>query len=327
MIRVPVQARRTWSSTIAGNVYTGRPRTARSSDPAEDGHAERVDGGGAAVRIGAARRRLAAVCDAHAGLLALEPANRPGRGAGLIVAGASERGSVTTRRWPAMGPSTSASSRHHPVERWKADILDKHPLGAAPARLFRWLGGGAPDGAGLRQRRGPGRGRVLRGGGGGALRGPSRASGSPGRAPVSGTSRSRELPGYPADISRGSDGRIWRRSPRGNPMAEWIGAPPAVAHGGHPVARGLQPTPARTARVMSFDPMAPCRRPRVRRPRLPHGHGVRQHGGRRGWAAWSSPPWPTSILESQRVASGLRHPHERVVVGLTGDGVVFAAHS
>jgi sugar lactone lactonase YvrE len=70
-----------------------------------------------------------------------------------------------------------------------------------------------------------------------------------------------ELPGYPDNIARGSDGLIWVTiaSPR-DPLVETIRhrAPLAVRRMVTRIPEALQPKPKRTVRVMAFDDLGEC---------------------------------------------------------------------
>jgi sugar lactone lactonase YvrE len=64
-----------------------------------------------------------------------------------------------------------------------------------------------------------------------------------------------DLPGYPDNISLGSDGLVWVTiaSPR-NPLVEWVmQAPRQVRRAATALPERLQPAPPRTVRVMAFD--------------------------------------------------------------------------
>jgi sugar lactone lactonase YvrE len=64
-----------------------------------------------------------------------------------------------------------------------------------------------------------------------------------------------DLPGYPDNIARGSDGLIWVTiaSPR-DPLAEWIQRRPTLLRrAATRIPEALQPKPKRTVRVMAFD--------------------------------------------------------------------------
>ena len=188
----------------------------------------------------------------------------------------------------------SDSSLHYGIEQWKDDFVQHTRTG----RLLRRDPDGTVDGgarrAGVRQRRRPRRRRVLRRRGRVPAAAPSYASGWPARARGSATTSSRTCPGYPDNISRGSDGLIWvdGREPGRRPRRAARHGPDAAAQGGHPDPRGA-PAQARSGRsgcrptttTAGSCTTSTCRA-RARR-RLPHGH--RRPGARRPALAGEPP--------------------------------------
>ena len=275
-----------------GNVYTGTADGSIFRIRAEDGHAERVGrtaGRPLGLELLGDDRLL--VCDAHAGLLALEPAT--GRVEVLVSSVAGEGMRFCNNAAVARDGTIyfSDSSRHHPVERWKADILENTRSG----RLLRR----DPDGSvevlldGLAFANG-----VALAADESFVAVAETAARTVVRLWLSGPRAGQrdflatQLPGYPDNIARGSDGRIWVTiAAPVNPMAEWIRrAPRPLRTAVTRLPAALQPTPARTARVMSFEPDGT----------LAHDHvcdahgfhmvtGVREHGGR---------VWLGSLVES-----------------------------
>ncbi len=84
-----------------------------------------------------------------------------------------------------------------------------------------------------------------------------------------------DLPGYPDNIARGSDGLIWVAiaSPR-DPVVERLQqGPPWLRRQVTRIPQRLQPKPARTCRVQAYDDDGPPgARPRPACRGLPHGH-------------------------------------------------------
>lgn len=238
-----------------GAVYTGT----------EDGAILRVDPDtGNVIRVGRTDGRPLGlewlpdgrllICDAHEGLIACDPST--GALESLVTEVAGSR-MVFCNNAAVHSDGTiffSDSSRFHPIERWKADMLEDTHSG----RLMRRR----PDGRvevlveGLRFANGvalavdesfvcvaetTGR-RVARR----WLTGPRR-----GQVEVFVD----DLPGYPDNIARGSDGLIWVTiaSPTDPTLTLLNRAPRPVRRLAWRLPDAVQPAPQRTARVMAFD--------------------------------------------------------------------------
>ena len=194
------------------------------------------------------------VCDARRGLLALEP--RTGAVEVLTAAVDGQRMEFCNNAAVHSGGDIffSDSSRVHGIDRWKAEMVEDTRSG----RLLRRLPGGAVDVLleGLRFANGvalaadesfvvvaetAGRNVVRR-----WLTGP-RA----GETDMFVTG----LPGYPDNISRGSDGLIWVAiaSPHDPVVERLTRSPMAVRRLAWRLPETVQPRPKRTARVMAFD--------------------------------------------------------------------------
>jgi len=194
------------------------------------------------------------VCDAHAGLLALDVTS--GSVETLLTAVEGRRMAFCNNA--AVHPDGtvffSDSSTVHPIERWKNDVAEDTGTG----RLMRR----SPDGAvdvlvdGLRFANGvalsaaadfvcvaetTGRTVVRR-----WLAGPR-----------AGTTDHlvTDLPGYPDNIARGTDGLIWVTiaSPKDSVVELLHRSPLRLRKAALKLPEALQPAPKRTARVMAFD--------------------------------------------------------------------------
>lgn len=193
------------------------------------------------------------VCDARRGLLALDPGT-----------GAIEELTTLVQGRPMVFCNNAAvhsngdiwfsdSSRVHGIDRWKADIVEN----TASGRLLRR----SPDGTvevvldGLRFANGvalaadesyvavaetAGRTVVRR-----WLTGPKQGETD---------HLATDLPGYPDNISRGSDGLVWVSvaSPRDPVVERLMGGPMPVRRLAWHLPAKIQPQPKRTVRVMAF---------------------------------------------------------------------------
>ncbi len=238
-----------------GAVYTGT----------EDGSIWRVcDEGGRLERVGSTGGRPLGleplpdgrilVCDARRGLLALDPVT--GRIEVLTDLVHGQRMTFCNNAAVASNGTIwfTDSSRHHGIDRWKADMVEN----TASGRLLRR----GPDGSvsvvleGLRFANGvalaadesyvavaetAGRTVVRR-----WLSGP-RAGETDHLAA--------DLPGYPDNIARGSDGLIWVTiaSPKDPVVEGLMRSPMPLRRAAWRLPERLQPKPQRTARVMAFD--------------------------------------------------------------------------
>lgn len=238
-----------------GAVYTGT----------EDGSVWRVrDDGARLERVGSTGGRPLGlehlpdgrilVCDARRGLLALDPAS--GRIEVLTDLVHGQRMTFCNNAAVASDGTIwfTDSSRHHGIDRWKADIVEN----TASGRLLRR----AVDGSvsvvleGLRFANGvalaadesyvavaetAGRAVVRR-----WLTGPR--AGETDHLVA-------DLPGYPDNIARGSDGLVWVTiaSPKDPVVERLMRGPMALRRAAWRLPDALQPKPKRTARVMAFD--------------------------------------------------------------------------
>lgn len=194
------------------------------------------------------------VCDASRGLLAMDPAN--GR-CELLADSAQGRRLVFCNN--AAVASTGEiyftdSSAVHPIERWKADLVENTRSG----RLLRRGTDGAIDVV-IEQ---------LAFANGVALSADETfvavaetAARTVVRRWLSGPREGQsdhlvpDLPGYPDNMSRGSDGLIWVAigSPKDQLIERLMRAPVPLRRAAGRLPESLQPKPRRTARVMAFD--------------------------------------------------------------------------
>ena len=238
-----------------GAVYTGT----------EDGSIWRMrDEGGRLDRVGSTAGRPLGleflpdgrllVCDARRGLLALDPEG--GRTEVLTDLVHGQRMTFCNNAAVASDGTIwfSDSSRHHGIDRWKADIVEN----TASGRLLRRDVDGSVSVVleGLRFANGvalaadesyvavaetAGRTVVRR-----WLSGPR--AGETDRLAA-------DLPGYPDNIARGSDGLIWVTiaSPKDPVVEGLMRGPEALRRVAWRLPEAVQPKPKRTARVMAFD--------------------------------------------------------------------------
>lgn len=230
----------------------------------EDGRVLRLRGGRTEVLADTGGRPLGVeltgdgdlvVCDAHRGLLRVDPAT--GRVITLVAEVNGRRLLLCDNAAVAADGCVyfSDSSQRFGLDHWRADLLEHSGTG----RLLRWC----PDGAvevlldGLQFANG-----VALAGDESFVAVAETGSYQVSRLWLTGPHAGRReilignLPGFPDNLSTGADGRIWIAiaSPR-NPLLDW-------AHARNPVVRKavwamptrLQPQPRRTAWVMAVDP-------------------------------------------------------------------------
>lgn len=238
-----------------GAVYTGTEEGSIWRIGAADRRVERVgDTGGRPLGLELLPDGRLLVCDAHRGLVAMDP----GTGGTEVLTDLVEGRPMTFCNNAAVASDGTIwftdSSAHYGIDRWKADIVEN----TASGRLLRR----DPDGSvsvvldGLRFANGvalaadesfvavaetAGRTVVRR----------WLAGGRAGETDHLAT----DLPGYPDNIARGSDGLVWVTvaSPR-DPVVE------ALMRGPMPLRRlawrlpaAVQPKPKRTVRVLALD--------------------------------------------------------------------------
>lgn len=194
------------------------------------------------------------VCDSHRGLLALDPGSGSIEVLTALVNGQRMLFCNNAAVHSSGDIYFSDSSRIFPLEQWRADLVEN----TASGRLFRRAADGSVE--------------VL-------LEGLRFANGvalstdesfvavaeSAGRTVVrlwlTGPRAGEvdhiatELPGYPDNIARGSDGLIWVTigSPRSALVERLMRAPMPVRRAAWRIPEALQPRPARTVLVMAFD--------------------------------------------------------------------------
>lgn len=194
------------------------------------------------------------VCDAHRGLLALDT----GTGAQEQLASHVHGERILVCNNAAVHSSGaiyfSDSSRVFPLERWRADLVENTGTG----RLLRRDPDGTVDVVvdGLRFANGVALSAdesyvaVAETGGRTVVR---RWLAGPRVGRVDRLAD--DLPGYPDNIARGSDGLIWvtLASPRVRSLERVMGAPVPVRRVSWRLPRRLQPAPVRSARVLALD--------------------------------------------------------------------------
>lgn len=235
-----------FTGTEDGGVFRVRP---------DGGRIDRVgDTGGRPLGLELMPDGRLLVCDARRGLLALDP--RDGRVETLTEAVHGQRMVFCNNAAVHSGGDIwfSDSSRVHGIERWKADLVEDTRSG----RLLRRTADGSVEVVleGLRFANGvalaadesyvavaetAGRTVVRR-----WLAGPR--AGEVDHLVT-------DLPGYPDNIARGSDGLVWVTiaSPTDPVLERLMTAPLPVRRLAWRLPEALQPRPRRTARVMAFD--------------------------------------------------------------------------
>ena len=230
------------------------------------------------------------VCDAHRGLLALDPAD----GRIEVLTGLVHGQRMVFCNNAAVSRSGvvyfTDSSRVHPIERWRADIVEDTRSG----RLLRRNTDGSVDV--LIERLAFANGVALP-----ADESFVAVAESAGRCVVrrwlTGPREGRtdhlaaDLPGYPDNIARGSDGLIWVTiaSPRDPVVERLMRAPLPVRRAAWKLPQKLQPKPKRSVRVMAFDDTGRTVHDRSLDAAAFHfATGVREHHGR---------VWLASLLE------------------------------
>ncbi|MGH3332993.1 MAG: SMP-30/gluconolactonase/LRE family protein [Nocardioidaceae bacterium] len=194
------------------------------------------------------------VCDAQRGLLALDPSSGDVEELTRLVNGQPMRFCNNAAVASTGEIYFTDSSRHYPIEQWKADLVENTRSG----RLLRRNTDGSVD--------------VL-------LDGLAFANGvalaadesyvavaeTGGRTVVrlwlTGARAgerdllAEDLPGYPDNIARGSDGLVWVTiaSPKDPVLERLMRAPMLVRRAAWKLPEALQPKPRRTARVMALD--------------------------------------------------------------------------
>lgn len=194
------------------------------------------------------------VCDARRGLLALDTGSGAVEELTTLVHGRR----MTFCNNAAVGPDGtiwfSDSSRFHGIDRWKADMVEN----TASGRLLRR----DPDGSvsvvleGLRFANG-----VALAADASYVAVAETAGRTVVRHWLAGDRAGEtdlladDLPGYPDNISRGSDGLVWVTiaSPKDPVVEALMRSPMPVRRAAWRLPETLQPKPKRTARVMAFD--------------------------------------------------------------------------
>lgn len=255
VVPVPGQGAEDVLVAADGSVLTGT----------EDGTIWRVDDDGARLeRVGRTGGRPLGlellpdgrllVCDARRGLLAMDPGSGAVEELTVLVHGQR----MTFCNNAAVGADGtiwfSDSSRLHGIDRWKADMVENTCSG----RLLRR----SPDGSvsvvleGLRFANG-----VALASDESYVAVAETAGRTVVRRWLAGERAGEtdclvdDLPGYPDNIARGSDGLIWVTiaSPRDPVVERLMSGPMVLRRAAWRLPAPLQPKPKRTARVMAFD--------------------------------------------------------------------------
>ncbi|MGE5720744.1 MAG: SMP-30/gluconolactonase/LRE family protein [Nocardioidaceae bacterium] len=255
VVPVPGQGAEDVLVAADGSVLTGT----------EDGTIWRVDDDGARLeRVGRTGGRPLGlellpdgrllVCDARRGLLAMDPGSGAVEELTVLVHGQR----MTFCNNAAVGADGtiwfSDSSRLHGIDRWKADMVENTCSG----RLLRR----SPDGSvsvvleGLRFANG-----VALASDESYVAVAETAGRTVVRRWLAGERAGEtdclvdDLPGYPDNIARGSDGLIWVTiaSPKDPVVEALMSGPMALRRAAWRLPAPLQPKPKRTARVMAFD--------------------------------------------------------------------------
>ncbi|GAA4404026.1 SMP-30/gluconolactonase/LRE family protein [Fodinibacter luteus] len=237
---------RVWTGTADGAVHVHDPRTGATTTVTATG--------GRPLGLENLPDGRILVCDAHRGLLALDPAT--GDLETLLTEVDGERLRLTNNA--AVGPDGtiwfSESSRVWPIEEWKSDLIEhtrtgrllRHtPDGVVTTVLDRLAfanGVALTDDAVLVAETAT---RTIR-------RVALRADGTPGAT----TTWVDDLPGHPDNLALGSDGLVWVAiaSPADRTLAVLQRTPYAVRGLVRRLPDRLTPSPKRTARVLALDP-------------------------------------------------------------------------
>ena len=195
------------------------------------------------------------VCDAHQGLLALDTVT------GSLETLATEAGGrrfVFCNNAAVAADGTvyfSDSSAFHPIERWRADLVESTRSG----RLLRRDPGGSIDTLleGLNFANG-----VALAADESAVFVAETTDRTVVRLHLTGEKQGQrdflveDLPGHPDNIARGSDGLVWvpMASPPAAILPRMHRLPMALRRAATKLPQRLQPQPARTGRVLAFDP-------------------------------------------------------------------------
>ncbi len=282
---IPVPAMGAEDVVVAadGVVYTGTEDGSVFAVRPDGGHVRLVaDTGGRPLGIELLADGRLLVADAHRGLLAVDPA---GGAVEPLLDSVNGRRMVFCNNAAVSAAGDiwfSDSSTRHPIERWKADFVEDTRTG----RLLRRT----PDGTvatvldGLAFANG-----VALAADESYVAVAETAARTVVRHWLSGPREGQrdllcaDLPGYPDNISRGSDGLIWVTiaSPT-DPVVERIRrGPMALRRIATRVPEALQPKPKRTIRVMAFDDGGRCVHDVVADASGFHmATGVREHQGR-----------------------------------------------
>ncbi len=237
---------RVWTGTVDGAIFAIEPDGSRITRVATTP--------GRPLGLEALPHGRILVCDAHAGLIAVDPAT--GR-TETLLSEVEGRPMVFCNNAAVHSDGSiyfSDSSRHHPIERWKADMIEDTRSG----RLMRLTPQGEVEVLidGLRFANGVALSQaedyvcvaettartVVRH----WLTGPNAGR----------TDRlAEDLPGYPDNIARGSDGLIWVTiaSPIDPLLARLHRIPMALRTAVWKLPEAVQPQPKRTVRVLAFD--------------------------------------------------------------------------
>ncbi len=266
-----------------GRVYTG---TADGSIFRVHAHGRAVDlvgeTGGRPLGLELLPDGRILICDARLGLLALDPLTGSVETLVSLVEGRAMRFCNNAAVHSNGDIWFSDSSREYGIDRWKADMVEN----TASGRLLRRRSDGVVEVVlrGLRFANGvalsadesyvavaetAGRTVIRR-----WLTGPKAGSIGP---------LVNDLPGYPDNISRGSDGLIWVTiaSPTDALVEQLMRAPMPLRRLAWRLPAPLQPKPKRTVRVMAFDDEGAVVHDHALDPTDFHmATGVREHDGR-----------------------------------------------
>jgi len=283
VLRVPGHGAEDVLVSDDGSVFTGTEDGAIWRVLDHGGRLERVgDTGGRPLGLEHLPDGRIAVCDARRGLLALDPVGGGVEELTTLVHG--QRMAFCNNAAVAADGTVwfTDSSRFHGIDRWKADMVENTSSG----RLMRR----DPDGGVSLVLEG------LRFANGVALAADESyvaVAETAGRTVVrrwlSGERAGRtdlladDLPGYPDNISRGSDGLVWVTiaSPKDPVVEGLMRGPMPLRRAAWRLPEALQPKPKRTARVMAFDDAGTVVHDRSFDASAFHMvTGVREHNGR-----------------------------------------------